>query len=224
MELSYWQSRWRKGNIGFHMKDGYPQLREYWKSLPLPASPKVLVPLSGKSKDMQWIAGQDGNVTGVEISELAVRQFYDESGIAANVSSYSSFSIYRSKDITLWCGDFLKLPESKMPEFDLIYDKSALVALPPKMRQKYVKKIISLSGARTHILLHGFSYNQQEMNGPPFSVPVKEVESFYEDEFSIKMLEKNSLNTEKFQKFKKRGLGSHFIEYLLLLSKKSERK
>lgn len=224
MELSYWQSRWRKGNTGFHMQNGYPGLHNHWDSLPIPDSPSVLVPLAGKSDDMRWIAEQGSNVTAVEISEIAIRQFFESLGKTPGVSSYADFKIYTSEKITIWCGDFLKLPAARMPVFDLIYDKAALVALPLQMRKKYVKKILSLAGPATSILLHGFSYNQQEMNGPPFSVPEKEVEGLYGNEFTITLLEKNSLNKENYQKFKKRGLDSHFIEYLLLLSKKSERK
>lgn len=224
MELSYWQSRWRKGNTGFHMKNGYSGLRKHWETLPLPGSPNVLVPLCGKSDDMRWIVEQSGNVTGVEISEIAAQQFFSNQGISPAVATHPNFKIYKSEKISIWCGDFLKLSGRKMPLFDLIYDKAALVALPPLMRQNYVKKIISLTGPQTNILLHGFSYNQHEMNGPPFSVPENEVEALFGDEFSFTVLERDSLNTEKYQKFKKRGLGSHFIEYLLLLSKKSERK
>jgi thiopurine S-methyltransferase len=224
MELSYWQSRWRKGNTGFHMQNGYTGLHKHWKSLPIPDSPDVLVPLAGKSVDMQWIAEQGGNVTGIEISEIAIQQFFESLGETPVVRSYADFNIYTSDQIKIWRGNFLKLPEAKMPVFDLIYDKAALVALPPQMRKEYVEKIKSLTGPQTRILLHGYSYNQQEMNGPPFSVPEKEIEELYGSQFSINLLEKNSLNTENFQKFKKRGLGSHFIEYLLLLSKKSERK
>ena len=224
MELSYWQSRWRKGNTGFHMENGYSGLRKHWKTLPLPDSPAVLVPLSGKSEDMRWIVEQGGSVTGVEISEIAAQQFFNSQGKTPKITAFANFNIYISENISIWCGDVLKLPGHKMPPFNLIYDKAALVALPPHMRQNYVKKIITLTGPHTNILLHGFSYNQHEMNGPPFSVPEKEVKALYGDDFSLTVLEKKSINTDKYQKFKKRGLGSHFIEYLLLLSKKSERK
>lgn len=224
MELSYWQSRWRKGNTGFHMENGYSGLREQWKTLPITNSPAILVPLSGKSEDMRWIAEQGGNVIGVEISEIAAQQFFNNLNKTPKITSFASFKIYASENISIWCGDFLKLPDRKMPVFDLIYDKAALVALPSRMRQNYVKKIISLTGQHTSILLHGFSYNQHEMNGPPFSVPENEVKTLYGDEFFLTILQRNFINTEKYQKFKKRGLGSHFIEYLLLLSKKGERK
>lgn len=206
------------------MQNGYSGLHKYWDSLSLPSSPDVLVPLAGKSLDMQWIAEQGGFVTGIEISEIAIQQFFDNLGKKPAIRSYSEFRIYTSEQITIWCGDFNKLPVAKMPAFDLIYDKAALVALPPQMRKKYVKKMISLTETHTRILLHGYCYKQQEMNGPPFSVPEKEIEELYGSQFMITYIEKNSLNKENYQKFKKRGLDSHFIEYLLLLSKKSERK
>lgn len=224
MELSYWQSRWRKGNIGFHMKNGYTGLAKQWQGLRLPESFSVLAPLCGKSEDIRWFAEHGGTVTGVDVSEIAAQQFFSTHKQTPKLNSFANFSIYSSDDIEIWCGDFLKLPEHKMPVFDLIYDKAALVALPQKMRQKYVGKVISLAGPQTKILLHGFSYNQNEMNGPPFSVSLTEIKTLYGNDFSITVLENNHLDTDKFQKFKKRGLGSHFIEYLLLLSKKSDRK
>lgn len=224
MELSYWQSRWKKGNTGFHMENGYAGLREHWKTLALPQFPTVLVPLCGKSEDMRWISEQGGSVIGAELSEIAAGQFFSSHKQTPEVTSFANFKIHSFGNIEIWCGDFLKLPNHKMPFFDLIYDKSALVALPPRMRPHYVEKIKSLAGLQTRILLHGFSYNQHEMNGPPFSIPVSEINALYGDTFSEIVLEKNSLDTEKYQKFKKRGLGSHFIEYLLLLSKKNEGK
>lgn len=224
MELSYWQSRWRKGNIGFHMKNGYPGLQKHWKSLHLPESFTVLAPLCGKSEDLRWLADEGGIVTGVDVSEIAAQQFFSTQKQNPKLKSFANFAIYSSDNIEIWCGDFLKLPEHKMPDFDLIYDKAALVALPKHMRQQYVKKIKSLAAKHTKILLHSFSYNQDTMNGPPFSVSLEEIITLYGVEFSIKVLEINQLNTEKYQKFKKRGLGSHFIEYLLLLSEKDNRK
>ncbi len=43
--------------------------------------PRVFVPLCGKSIDMLWLVQQGFAVTGCEISELAVEQFFTENSI-----------------------------------------------------------------------------------------------------------------------------------------------
>lgn len=218
MELSYWTSRWNKGNTGFHMENGYPGLIRHWSSLPVPNNPVVLVPLCGKSYDLIWLAEHSKKVIGCEISETAVLQFFSENNLTPATSTFADFTIYTSNNIEIWLGDFLKLPERKIPKTDLIFDKAALVALPPEMRKKYADKILKLSSSHTHILLHHFIYNQKEMNGPPFSVTHKEIEQLFGAFYTIKTLEKSELLLKNFKKFQNRGLKSELIEYLLLLS------
>jgi len=217
MELSYWESKWRKGKTGFHMKDGYPGLEKYWDSINLDKNPTVFVPLCGKSKDLMWLADRCKRVVGVEISGLAVEQFFSENTLVSDKSSFANFTIYRSENIELWKGDFFKLPKHKLPRFDLVYDRAALIALPPKMRIDYVNKLFDLISENTKILLQQFEYRQQEMPGPPFSVTTDEIKHLFANRFSIQILEKKELNLNKFKKFQKRGLQSYFIEILSLL-------
>lgn len=218
MELSYWLSRWNKGHTGFHMEDGYPGLRTHWPKLPIPPDPVVLIPLAGKSIDILWIAERAQKVICNEISSIAIEQFFNEHKMAFTKTGLASFNIYRGKNIEFWCGDFMKLPVKKMGDIDLIYDKASIVALPDKMRFAYAKKISALSADKTNILMHLLSYNQSEMNGPPFSVDPTEVKRLFSEKFSVQLLEKNSLDIHKFEKFLNRGLKSDLIEYLLLLS------
>ncbi|TVR17400.1 MAG: thiopurine S-methyltransferase [Balneolaceae bacterium] len=217
MELSYWQSRWENGKTGFHMQGGYPGLRTHWNRLPLPQGPHVFVPLCGKTEDMIWLSSQAARVTGVEISHKAVMEFFHENGIEPQMSSFAGFTIYKSQNIEIWCGDFQKFPVHKINPVDLIYDKAALVALPERMRADYCRKIKEFCRLNTAILLHHFDYDQKEMPGPPFSISTREVQNLFGSGCAITQLEKNSLDIAQFQKFTKRGLKSYLIEYLLLL-------
>lgn len=217
MELSYWESRWRKGKTGFHMPDGYSELQEHWGELNLPENPVVLVPLCGKSVDMIWLEQKAAKVIGVEISEEAILSFFKENDRDYICSSYGVFTIYQSGAIELWCGDFLKTPQKKLPPIDLIYDKAALVALPLKMRESYVNKLLELNTSSTNILLHHFEYPQNEMPGPPFSVPFEEIKNYFSDLFSIFVLNENSVKPSDFSKFERRGLSSPMKERFLQL-------
>ncbi|MCC5907408.1 MAG: thiopurine S-methyltransferase [Balneolaceae bacterium] len=222
MELSYWQSRWEKGNTGFHMPGGYPGLRNHWDALNISTEAQILVPLCGKTPDMVWLATKTDKVTGVEISEKAIREFFDEQNLTTEQERFANFTIFKTRNIELWCGDFFKLPEHKFPETVLIYDKAALQALPEPMRIRYAEKIISICSPSSKILLHHFTYAQNEMNGPPFSVSSDEIQSLFGNKFEIQILEQNNLDIHNYQKFWKRGLKSNFIEYLLLLSPKAD--
>lgn len=217
MELSYWRSKWRKGHIGFHMKNGHPGLEKHWNSIRFKNKSSVFVPLCGKSKDLLWLSKHCERVVGVEISELAVEQFFKENSLDVKKSAFADFTIYRAGNIEIWNGDFFKLPKRKLPSFDLIYDRASLVALPQEMRREYAAKILDLISEHTQILLHLFYYRQNEMPGPPFSVSPNEVKTLFGEHFDLQILEKSDLNVDYYKKFQNRGLESFFIEILSLL-------
>lgn len=216
MELSYWESRWNNDKTGFHMQDGYESLRSHWPSMNLPPEPNVLVPLCGKSLDMLFLKDQGANVTGIEISEKAITSFFIENKLEFEISHYSDFIIYTSGKIQLWQGDFMKFPKSRA-NFHLIYDKAALVALPPEKRASYASKLLELTHAGTLILLHHFIYPQDEMSGPPFSVGTSEVNEYFSSHFSLNLLEENQIPSKQFLPFRRRGLRSPITERFLLL-------
>lgn len=217
MELSFWESKWRKGNTGFHMEKGYPGLEKYWGTISLDEKPVALVPLCGKSEDLLFLGSHCTKVVGVEISEIAVQEFLTEHNLEAGTSTFAGFTIYHIKNIEIWQGDFFKLPAHKLPRIDLIYDKAALNALPPDLRKSYSEKILELCSDQTKILLHLLEYPQEEMSGPPFSVSLKEAEERFGRQFSIEVLEKKQLDLNNYKNFQNRGLRSYFIEILSLL-------
>ena len=58
MDEAFWQRRWARNEIGFHLNEVNPYLRRHWPSLKLAQGARVLVPLCGKSLDMAWLADQ----------------------------------------------------------------------------------------------------------------------------------------------------------------------
>lgn len=193
------------------MNEVYPPLPEIWSHLSLRSNPRVLVPLCGKSMDMNWLAEQGSYVIGVEVSQKALQEFINHCSEEFRRGSSHGFSIYKSKSFELWEGDFLKLPPSEIPNLDLIYDKASIVALPPKGRKHYAKKILELCGKSTQILHQTFEYDQNEMNGPPFSVTEKEIENHFGQQFQVKLLREQS-KLDELSKFQRRGLSSYLTE------------
>jgi len=216
MELSYWQSRWRKGNTGWHMDTVYPPLPQLWSHLDIKSDARVLVPLCGKSLDLLWLADHCGTVTGVEISPKAVSHVMQQHNKSFMKDTSHGFTIYRSDSLELWEGDFAKLPADQLPPQDLIYDKASIIALPVEKRQRHAEKIIELSNFDTQILIQTFEYDQSEMNGPPFSLDEQELRKLFGHRFKLTCVHEQS-KLEELQQFKQRGLSSYLIEKVFLL-------
>ncbi|MDR8394178.1 thiopurine S-methyltransferase [Aliifodinibius sp. S!AR15-10] len=216
MEISYWTSRWKKNKIGWHMQEVYPPLVSYWNRLELNAGDCILVPLCGKSKDLGWLARKGVKVLGVEVSKVAVNQFFSEMKMAYTKKKSGAFTIYESGNIQLWQGDFFKLKPSRLPSIDAIYDKAALVALPLKKRREYAQLVLQYCSPSTPMLVSTFEYPQDEMSGPPFSVFRDELEELYGNRFNIELLHEESV-FEKLSKFQRRGLASYLREKIYLL-------
>lgn len=216
MELSYWQSRWQNDKTGWHMDVVYPLLKQYWQHLQLPEGANVLVPLCGKSKDLHWLADHHFHVIGVDVSQKALQSVMDKRSEAFSKSTSHGLTRYRSEAMELWEGDFLKVPAAEIPPLHAIYDKAALIALPPQQRKAYADKVLELCSPSTQIFLQTFEYEQAEMNGPPFSVHQKEVNELFGKHFKIDLLHEQS-KFEELQGFHKRGLTSYLLEKVYLL-------
>jgi len=194
----------------------YPLLKQYWKHLELPEGATVLVPLCGKSKDLHWLADHNFHVIGVDVSPKALKTVMNKRPDNFTKSTSHGLTRYRSKAMELWEGDFLKLPPMEIPPLHAIYDKAALIALPPDKRKPYAEKVLELCSSTTQIFLQTFEYEQSEMNGPPFSVPQKEVNELFGRHFEIDVLHEQS-KFEELQGFHKRGLSSYLLEKVYLL-------
>jgi thiopurine S-methyltransferase len=86
-----------------------PLLQKYWPTLELPPGSTVLVLLCGKSRDMVWLAEQDFRVVGVELSQLAVEQFFAENELHPTVHQIAHARYYVTKRIEIICGDIFKV-------------------------------------------------------------------------------------------------------------------
>ena len=76
----YWLNSWKKKRIAFNQEVVNTHLQNYLHRL-IPNNDKqirCLVPLCGKSIDMLWLYENDIAVTGIELSEIAVEEFFTE--------------------------------------------------------------------------------------------------------------------------------------------------
>lgn len=169
METSFWQTRWARDEIGFHLPRPHPKLLSLWPALVPDHRCPVFVPLCGKSLDLVWLLARGHTVTGVEVSERAVRAFFAEQQIEPVVSQVDDFLLFQQDRLRIFCGDFFALSSSQLAGCTTLYDRAALIALPPELRRRYARQLQTLL-PRAHSLLLTLLYPQAEMAGPPFSV------------------------------------------------------
>ena len=188
MDPDFWHQRWREDRIGFHQDRPMPLLLEYWPDVaPAPGS-QVFVPLAGKSLDLAWLAAQGYRVLGVELSPLAIEQFFAEQGVTPQVRASRYGRHYRAGDIELICGDAFGLDADALADCAAVYDRAALIALPPPLRIRYVRELYAQLPADCRALLITLEYPQHEMKGPPFSVLEDEVRELYERDWEVRTL------------------------------------
>ncbi|RBO84114.1 thiopurine S-methyltransferase [Marinomonas aquiplantarum] len=167
----FWLERWQTGRIGFHQEGINPKLVDYWPILAKQS--KVLVPLCGKTNDMIWLAEQGYQVTGVELSSLAIIEFIGDNDLTYETLQQGNLKIHTVNElpIRLIEGDYFDFNEQG---FDACYDRAAMVAMPQNVREKYVQHTLQRLSQKAFVLLITLQY-QGDKKGPPFSVAEKEV-------------------------------------------------
>lgn len=175
MDAQFWHQCWQQNQLGFQLDEAHPFLRAQTAALP-PAT-DVFVPLCGKSPDLHWLA-QHYRVTGAELSGIACRDFFAEAALQPLVYDCGDFQLWQSENYQLWQGDFFALPVSAVGACQLIYDRAALIALPPAMQRQYVTKLRQLFPSSS-LLLISLHYPPGEKQGPPFSIDEAELNQLF---------------------------------------------
>ena len=193
MQHDFWHNRWQEGRIGFHRSEVMPLLEQHWGALQLPSDSHVLVPLAGKSLDMTWLAAQGHQVLGVELSSLAVAQFFDEHALQPQrrESGYGIHHVANRSE--LLCGDIFGVDAALLQNYRGIYDRAALIALPVEMRWRYVQTVYGALPSGCRGLLITLEYPQAEKAGPPFSVDEAEVRGLFSPHWQVELLERRDI-------------------------------
>jgi thiopurine S-methyltransferase len=206
MHEDFWQQRWARNEIGFHLSEVNPYLQQFWPALNVPVGAQVLVPLCGKSLDMLWLAEQGYRVLGVELAQTAVEAFFSEQGLLAEIDQFAAFRRYRSGAIEVLCGDFFSLTAADLLGCLALYDRAALIALPAPLRERYVAHLAAVLPSGCSGLLVTLDYPQEQMPGPPFAVGEIEIQQLLgAPPWTLQVLEARDVLAEN-GRFSQRGL------------------
>jgi len=195
MDASFWHARWQQNELGFQLEAAHPLLQKWLAHVGSGKGP-VLVPLCGKSPDIQYLANFS-SVVGAELSPIACRDFFIEQNRAFTQTQVGDFNCFQGDAITLWQGDFFALTPQHTAGCSFVYDRAALIALPETMRQQYARKLQQLLPGGSRILLITVEYPQHEKQGPPFSVYREELHTLFQTA-DIEVLEKLNITGKGF--------------------------
>jgi thiopurine S-methyltransferase len=196
-DAEFWHQRWRDNQIGFHQSRATPLLEQYWDAIEVPAGARVFVPLCGKSLDLLWLAGRGHRVLGVELSQLAVDQFFAEHALTPTVQDAPYGRRHVAGAIEIVCGDVFAPDADVLADCAGVYDRAALIALPQQLRERYAQEVYSRLPAGCRGLLVTLEFPPHEKNGPPFPVPEDEVESLYSRDWRLHLLERRDILAEQ---------------------------
>ena len=215
MHHDFWHERWRTGQTGFHQSGVHPLLERWWPAFGVPAGSRVYVPLCGKSLDMAWLAARGYRIVGSELSPIAIRDFFIDQGLEPARTTGGLFVRHAAGPYEILEGDALALAPEILGSVDAVYDRAALVALPPEMRPLYAESMARLIPPGVAMLLVAFEYPQEMKGGPPFSVDAAEIYSSFGDAFAVETLERVDVLAQS-PKFAEVGIPAlHEIAYRL---------
>lgn len=195
MDHEFWHRRWANNEIGFHQGTVNEYLYEHWPELAGKGTDTVLVPLCGKAHDLWWLHDRGHPVIGVELSAIACKDFFEEANEKAKVHPAEPFTIFRHDNLEIWNGDFFQLVPADLTNVRLIYDRAALIALPPHIRPNYVDHLTAVTPDNTKMLLVTLNY-EGSPTAPPFNVSDDEVHQLYAADYQIEHIHTQTLTND----------------------------
>jgi len=187
MDAKFWHDRWASNEIGFHKSDANPLLVQYFDKLSLAKGSRVFLPLCGKTLDIGWLLSRGYQVAGAELSAVAINQLFAGLGVTPSITKVGALDHYHAPQLDLFVGDIFHITPTLLGQVDAVYDRAALVALPRDMRARYTAHLMTLTAHAPQLLI-SFEYDQQVMEGPPFSVTTEEIQQHYSKRYDISIL------------------------------------
>ena len=142
---------------------------------------------------MAWLAAEGHRVLGVELSRLAIEQFFADNHLQPSIEVSQLGVHYREGAVEIICGDAFGLTAEVLADCTAMFDRAALIALPRPMRESYVRELHARLPAGCRELLITLEYPPDEKDGPPFSVDEAEVRQLMEPDWDIAVLERRDI-------------------------------
>ncbi|GLB39289.1 putative thiopurine S-methyltransferase (TPMT) [Lyophyllum shimeji] len=179
-----WDLAWQAGITPWDAGESQPPLREVVESgaIDFPRQGRALVPGCGSGYDVIYIASALRlDTIGMEVAPTAV---------AKARALLASNEIQTPGRASFELGDFFTLnPSSPEDRFDVIYDYTFFVAIPPARRPEWGRQMSSLVKPGGFLVTLVWPIDAPTEVGPPFFVRVEHYEDVLGDNF-VKVFDK----------------------------------
>jgi len=127
----------------------------------------TLIPGCGSAYEVRLLREARWPVTAIDFSPAAVAKAQKILGpLGANVHEADFFG-----------------PQLAADQFEIIYERAFLCALPPKLREQWAQSVARLLARGGRLL--GFFYFDQTAKGPPWGIPQKELAALLSANFDL---------------------------------------
>lgn len=188
-----WQQCWRDRQTNFHQASVNSLLAKCWAWLELGKGSRVFVPLCGMSLDMIWLAEQEHEVIGVELSPIAVRTFFRENHLEAVRTRHGQFDLWQHGKLSILCGDYFSLTKDDLGHIDAVYDRASLTALAEGIRGHYVAQLRLLVPDACKILLLTIEDADAWETSDQVLAAADEISALYSNDFEVALMHVESI-------------------------------
>jgi ubiquinone/menaquinone biosynthesis C-methylase UbiE len=163
----FWDSRYLAGQIPWDFGGVPDAVTRFLASENKPLS--VLIPGCGLAHEVETFSRLGWNVIAIDFSSAAVAAAQKRLGPLANRVVEGDFFTHNFSD----------------PKFDLVYERTFLCALPPRLRSAYARRVAELLKPEGRLI--GFFYCDEvdDPDGPPFPIIPTELKLLLKPYFQL---------------------------------------
>ena len=192
-ERGYWEGRWIKADYSWQRTEVDARLQKYLPRLTCDTPiVSIFVPLCGKTLDVPWLCQQGHSVVGVEFSDIAARELFEEHNIPHSVTEQDSFKVYAASDrnLKVFVGDYFEFEfEQFSGSFDATWDCNAFGAIAIDNRLRYIEKLNTLLKPKGRILMSAYEFDQSLRDRHPFSIHLSLMVEQFGAKYDVELVE-----------------------------------
>lgn len=192
LDQEYWDTQYKTNATGWDLGKISPAIQAFTKTLEN-KNTRILIPGCGNSYEAEHLLNEGfTNITVIDIAPTLIENLQKK--------------FQNNPNIQIILGDFFE----HQANYELIIEQTFFCALPPTMREQYVRKMHELLSDKGKLV--GLLFNKTFESGPPFGGSQSEYEQLFEPHFEFLQMDlcQNSIkpraNSELFIEFQKKDL------------------
>lgn len=192
LDQEYWDTQYKTNATGWDLGKISPAIEAFTKTLEN-KNTRILIPGCGNSYEAEHLLNEGfTNITVIDIAPTLIENLQKK--------------FQNNPNIQIILGDFFE----HQADYELIIEQTFFCALPPTMREQYVRKMHELLSDKGKLV--GLLFNKTFESGPPFGGSQSEYEQLFEPHFEFLQMDlcQNSIkpraNFELFIEFQKKDL------------------